>query len=262
MQNKSIIDLKSINYYINSKLLIDNISFKVKTGDMTCIIGPNGSGKSTLIKLITGELKATSGNIFFKNKKIEDWSSIKLAYHRAVLPQSNHLSFPFSVLDIIKMGRYPIKSSTMELNNLICEEIIDIFELNEHIDQNYTTLSGGEKQRVQLARVFAQIWSKNDYKEKVLIIDEPTSYLDINHQYVLFQFLKKLNKKGLTILMVLHDLNQAIANSNKIIMLKNAKMVDYSKTKRIIDTKKLDEVFNVKLKLIKNGDKDNPLITY
>tara|TARA_Y100001970_G_scaffold52986_1_gene67027 strand:- start:5081 stop:5869 length:789 start_codon:yes stop_codon:yes gene_type:complete len=262
MQNKSIINLQSVYYKINNKILINDISFNVEAGDMTCIIGPNGSGKSTLIKLITGELKETSGNIFFKNKKIEDWEPIKLASQRAVLPQSNHLSFPFSVLDIVKMGRYPIKNSSIKSDNQICKEIIDIFDLNDHINQNYTTLSGGEKQRVQLARVFAQIWSYDDYKEKVLIIDEPTSYLDINHQYALFNFLKKINKKGLTILMVLHDLNQAITNSNKIIMLKNASLVDYSKTNQIINTKKLDEVFNVKLKLIQNGEKNNPLITY
>ena len=262
MQNKTLIKLDSVNYSINNKLLIEDISFSVNNGDMVSIIGPNGSGKSTLIKLITGELSVTSGNVFFNNIKIDDWSSSELAYYRSVLPQSNYLAFPFSVLDIVKMGRYPIKDSTGSENELICKKILDAFDLSSHIDQNYMTLSGGEKQRVQLARVFSQIWSDNNYDNRVLIIDEPTSYLDINHQCCLFDFLKSMNKKGLTIVMVLHDLNQAIINSNKIIMLKQAKLVSYERTNKIIDTEKLEEVFDVKLKLIKNEESDRMFVTY
>ena len=96
----------------------------------------------------------------------------------------------------------------------------------------------------------------------MLIIDEPTSFLDINHQYALFDFLKTMNKKGLTILMVLHDLNQAITYSNKIIMLKEAKLIGSDKIGKIINTKKLEEVFNIKLKLIKNDEMESPIITY
>ncbi|MBI45010.1 MAG: heme ABC transporter ATP-binding protein [Candidatus Marinimicrobia bacterium] len=262
MQNKTLIKLDSVNYSINNKLLIEDISFSVNNGDMVSIIGPNGSGKSTLIKLITGELSVTSGNVFFNNIKIDDWSSSELAYYRSVLPQSNYLAFPFSVLDIVKMGRYPIKDSTSSENELICKKILEVFDLSSHIDQNYMTLSGGEKQRVQLARVFSQIWSDNNYDNRVLIIDEPTSYLDINHQCCLFGFLKSMNKKGLTIVMVLHDLNQAIINSNKIIMLKQAKLVSYERTNKIIDTEKLEEVFDVKLKLIKNEESDRMFVTY
>tara|TARA_B100000579_G_C22847358_1_gene865245 strand:+ start:932 stop:1720 length:789 start_codon:yes stop_codon:yes gene_type:complete len=262
MRNKKILNLNSVCYSINKKTLIDNITFDIDYGEIACVIGPNGSGKSTLIKLITGELKPTTGNIIFQNKKIEDWAPIDLACYRSVLSQSNHLSFPFSVIDIIKMGRYPIKNSTKEQNDEIYRKLIDIFDLNKNINQNYTTLSGGEKQRVQLARVFSQIWSDNEYSNKILIIDEPTSFLDINHQYALFEFLKSMNQKGLTILMVLHDLNQAIAYSNKIIMLKEAKLIASDKISEIINTEKLEEVFNIKLKLIKNDGMDNPIITY
>tara|TARA_B100000686_G_C16762134_1_gene959372 strand:- start:610 stop:1398 length:789 start_codon:yes stop_codon:yes gene_type:complete len=262
MQNKTLIKLDSVNYSINNKLLIEDISFSINNGDMVSIIGPNGSGKSTLIKLITGELSVTSGNVFFNNIKIDDWSSSELAYYRSVLPQSNYLAFPFSVLDIVKMGRYPIKNSTSSENELICKKILDVFDLSPHINQNYMTLSGGEKQRVQLARVFSQIWSDDNYDNRVLIIDEPTSYLDINHQCCLFDFLKSMNKKGLTIVMVLHDLNQAIINSNKIIMLKKAKLVSYERTNKIIDAEKLEEVFDVKLKLIKNEESDRMFVTY
>jgi len=148
------------------------------------------------------------------------------------------------------MGRFPIvsKGSQIEEYNL-CKKILDIFDLKEYVDQNYITLSGGEKQRVQLARVIAQIWS-DDYSDKMLILDEPTSYLDIKHQQLLFNFLKKLNDKGLTILMVLHDLNHALSNSNKIAVLKDSKLISFGETKKIITEKMIKNVFEIDLKLI------------
>ena len=261
MQNNSILTLESICYLINKKELIKNVSFDVESGDMISIIGPNGSGKSTLIKLITGELKPTEGNILLNNINLNNWDTEKLANFRSVLPQSNNLVFPFSVLDIVKMGRYPIKNSSEKNNNLICEKIIDIFDLSKHIHQNYITLSGGEKQRVQLARTLAQIWSETNYKNKLLIIDEPTSFLDINHQCSLFDLLNKINKKGLTIIMVLHDLNQAMLNSNKLIILKKAKLVVYQNTEKI-NTNKLEEVFDVQIDLVKNKNIKKNLISY
>ena len=261
MQNNTILELEAVHYVINKKELIKNISFNVESGDMISIIGPNGAGKSTLIKLITGELKPSSGNIFLNKTNLKNWDTMELANIRAVLPQTNNLSFPFTVLDIVKMGRHPIKGSSGKNNNIICEEIIDIFDLNKHIHQNYITLSGGEKQRVQLARAFAQIWSSSTYKEKLLIIDEPTSFLDINHQCALFDFLKKMNKKGLTIIMVLHDLNQAFTNSNKVIMLKNAKLIEYQDIKKI-KSDKLEDVFDVQIDFIENKKIEGNLILY
>ena len=120
-------------------------------------------------------------------------------------------------------------------------------------------LSGGEKQRVQLARVIAQIWS-DDYSKKILILDEPTSYLDIKHQYLLFKFLKELNQKGLTIVMVLHDLNHALSNSNKIAVLKDSKLISYGKTKNIISEELIKNVFEIDLKLINYEGSKTPII--
>ena len=229
---------------------------------MVSVIGPNGSGKSTLVRLLSGELKPSNGNVLFQNKTNEEWPLIDLALNRAVLSQSNHLSFPFLVSDIIKMGRYPSEISNQKTLNNIYDTILNDFDLNNYANRNYITLSGGEKQRVQLARVIAQIWDKNNYKNKLLILDEPTSYLDIAHQFALFNFLEELNKKGLTIIMVLHDLNHAILKSNKIIMLKDAKLIKYGEVKKAINLKSLKQVFDVDLKLINNDDLNKPFIQF
>ena len=244
--------MKSLSFSINDKLLIGDINLDIFEGDMVSIIGPNGSGKSTLIKLISNELDANSGSIIIKDKLNSSWSIKELSKFRAVLTQSGHLSFPFSTFDIIKMGRYPFDTNK-DVNDKICAELIDLLDLNNQIDQVYTTLSGGEKQRVQLARVFAQIWSDNTYEGKILMLDEPTSFLDIKHQYSLFKILKSLNNKGLTIMMVLHDINHALSYSEKIIMLKDSNLMGFGKINEIINSEILEKLFNLKLNLIKDN---------
>ena len=260
MENKVILKLSSLSYQINQKKLIDNISLEIDSGDMVSIVGPNGSGKTTMIRLISNEILPSKGDILFKDKNICDWEVSQLACYRSVLSQSNNLVFPFSVLDIVKMGRFPLKNKgNNQQEDDLCRRILDIFDLRDYIEQNYITLSGGEKQRVQLARALAQIWS-DDYGDKLLILDEPTSYLDIKHQYALFDFLKELNKKGLTIMMVLHDLNHAISNSNKIILLKNSKLISFGETSTIINNDLINKVFEIDLKLINYDGMDNPII--
>ena len=244
--------MKSLSFSINDKLLIRDINLDILEGDMVSIIGPNGSGKSTLIKLVSNELSANSGTIIIKDKLNSSWNIKELSKFRAVLTQSGHLSFPFSTFDIIRMGRYPFETNKV-VNDKICIELIDLLDLNNQIDQVYTTLSGGEKQRVQLARVFAQIWSDNTYEGKILILDEPTSFLDIKHQYSLFKILKSLNSKGLTIMMVLHDINHALSYSEKIIMLKDSNLMGFGKINEIINSEILEKLFNLKLNLIKNN---------
>ncbi len=263
IQNKIILELISLSFEINKKKLINNISLKIEEKDMVSIIGPNGSGKSTLIRLISNEISPSSGEVFFQNKLNSAWDPIDLALSRSVLSQSSHLSFPFSVLDIVKMGRYPSKRDNLGINDDdICKYVLNIFDLSDYINRNYITLSGGEKQRVQLARVVVQIWSENKYKNKLLILDEPTSYLDINHQSMLFEFLKDMNKKGLTIIMVLHDLNHAMINSSKIVMLKNANLIAYGKVDEVINNQNLKKVFDIDLALINNKELNKPLITF
>ena len=242
MQNKNILDIQSLNYTINKKVIISDISFNVNEGDFVSIIGPNGSGKSTLIKLISNDIKADSGFIEILGKKLTDWDAIELAKSRSILPQFNNLSFPFTVIDVIKMGRYAVEMKENE--NIIYQKLLEIFDLNNLEKQIYTTLSGGEKQRVQLARVIAQIWS-DSYDKKVLFLDEPTAFLDIKHQLSLFKFLKSLNDIGLTIIMVIHDISQAILHSNKIMLMKEAKLIDYDEVDKIINNSLLNEVFDV-----------------
>jgi len=248
---------------INGKKIVDDVSFDVKSGDMISIIGPNGSGKSTLIRLISGELIPTNGKVFFQDKLINDWNSDELSRNRSVLSQSSSISFPFSVMDIAKMGVYPynLKSNKIGYDESIINDILRVFDLRDYIDRNYMTLSGGEKQRVQLARVLIQVCCNSDYENKLLMLDEPTSFLDIKYQSILFNFLKDLNNQKLTIMMVLHDINHAIFKSNKIIMLKNGSVFSYDLTKPSISVKLFNSLFDSQFKIVGTKDSSEILVT-
>ena len=263
MGSNKVLDLRSVTYEINKNTLNKNISLDIKKGDMVSIVGPNGAGKSTLLKLISGELKPSDGTIIFKNKDLRLWNQNNLACNRAFLSQSNHLSFSFNVIDIVKMGRYPYKKNEdNKRSKEICSTILNILDLEDYLYRNYITLSGGEKQRVQLARVLAQIWSNQSYYDgKVLILDEPTSFLDVRHQCMMFEILSELNKKGLTIILVLHDLNSAINHSKKIIFLKKGKLIKYCHKKEV-NSCLLSDVFDVDFTIEKNEENESCYFNY
>ena len=250
MQNKFALELKSVDYIIDNKKIINDVSFQIEFNDFISIVGPNGSGKSTLIRLISGDILPNDGSVYILGKQQCDWDISDLACQRSILGQFNNLSFAFTVMDVLKMGVFPLQSKLIKLNvKDLYDKLLKIFDLEHLKEQIYTTLSGGEKQRVQLARVISQIWSSHTFDEKILILDEPTSFLDIKHQLSLFSFLKDLNNKGLTIVMVMHDINQAIVNSNKILFLKSGKLIDFGNTDLVVNNSILKDVFDVNFKI-------------
>mgnify|MGYP002852416132 CR=1 FL=1 len=242
---------QDVSYKISNSFINKDITLTVKNKDLISVIGPNGSGKSTMIKLLSGELAPTNGEITLKNKKLSDWNIKDLACIRSVLSQSSTLSFPFSVYDIISMGRYPFSSIDnihQRFERDIIDELLNYFDLLNLKNRNYLTLSGGEKQRVQLARVFAQIWSE-DYNGKFILLDEPISFLDIYHQIKLYELIYDLNNKGLTIIMVMHDINHALQYAQKVIMMKKAQLVFFGKVNDVINQDNLKEIFDVDYKM-------------
>lgn len=212
----------NLSYRIGNKTIIDDVSISFNTGELVAIIGPNGAGKSSLLRLLTGYTTPTKGECYFKEKAYSQWNNQKLAQHRAVMRQSSQLSFSFSVEDVVAMGRAPHGLQDKQKAIDIALSQTDCLKFKE---RDYRQLSGGEQQRVQLARVLAQLWHPTP-QQAALFLDEPTSALDLYHQQQSLRLLKGLTQsQDLMACCVLHDLNLAALYADRILLLHHGKLV-------------------------------------
>jgi iron complex transport system ATP-binding protein len=167
----------------SGRVLIDHVSARFEPGRLHLILGPNGAGKSTLIKLLARLLRPDEGRVLYASGDVARWSERDLAQRRALLSQAVEVAFSIPVRELVMMGRYPHFGARPGAGDLeICEEVMRFFDVTEMADRSYGTLSGGEKQRVQFARVLAQIWRPVDGSTRLLFLDEPLTFLDIRHQ--------------------------------------------------------------------------------
>lgn len=211
-----------LSLHLNQKKLLDDVSLELAPGEVLALVGPNGAGKSTLLKLLTGELKPTAGRIGLNHKPLHHYSSREQAQLRAILPQSSQLAFSFTVEDVVQMGRMPWRHSRSNRQHAEAVQQALIMAQAEHLKgRAFTTLSGGEQQRVQLARVLAQLWHPQATQPRYLLLDEPTSALDLSHQHHTLGIAKQLAQAWqVGVLVVLHDLNLAALYADRIALLK------------------------------------------
>lgn len=245
----SILEIENLTYKIDDSLISDGINIKFEENTFTGIIGPNGSGKSTLLKQIYRVLKPTKGKIFFDGIDIEDISSKKMARQMAVLPQENQSDFDYTVREIILMGRFPYHSFFMgdhdfDVDINLMKKYLDIVGLREQENQYFKTLSGGEKQRVLLARALVQ-------EAELLILDEVTNHLDIGYQYKVLEILKGLN---MTIISAIHDLNLAMKFCDQVVIIDKGRIIVTGNPKDIITRENLKEIFKIDAQIIKRDN--------
>lgn len=246
-----MVSVENLSYEVKGKTLINAVSVDFESGTMHLILGPNGAGKSTLVKLISGELQPTTGSILMDGIPLPKISLSDRARRRAVLSQNLELSFPLTVREVVIMGRYPhFEGKPGETDIEICEGALKLFDLSEMKTRNYLTLSGGEKQRVQFARVFAQIWQPINGKPRLLLLDEPLTFLDIYYQYDLMDKIKDFMSQhaDLTVIGVVHDLNIAAKYADRVMLLKDKTIRAYGHPKDVLNKKNIFEVFKVNVK--------------
>lgn len=248
-----MLTIENLSYSIKGKSLINNIDAQFKPGEIAIILGANGAGKTTLTRLLTGEFIPTSGNIKINSKNLKDLNLAEMAKRRGVLSQSNDLIFPLSVHEVIMMGRYPhfqYKPATIDYE--ICDETMDLFEVAHFKNRNFLTLSGGEKQRVHFARVVAQILSKSNDHLKLLLLDEPLTFLDIRYQISFMDTIKSLSEtKNLVVIGVLHDLNLALKYANQIILLKEGSLIAKGEPNDVLTETNIEFAFGIKPEILK-----------
>lgn len=236
-----MIELNNISFaYDESGSVLKDISLKVKRGEFVGILGPNGSGKTTLLKIISGALKPTAGITYLEGKRIENFKHKERAKSIAVVPQESSIPFSFSALEVVLMGRSPYLPffgfETKE-DISIAKEAMSTTDVLQFETRSIQELSGGEKQRVVVARALAQ-------RPNILLLDEPTTYLDIRHQSDLYRTIKNKNIDAhLTVVTVMHDINLASTYCDRIIFIKNGKIIADGIPNDVVKYAMIKEVF-------------------
>lgn len=228
--------------------ILKGVSISANQNDFIGLIGPNGSGKSTLLKCIYRVLEPTGGAVYLDGKELSKYSYRESAKRIAVLAQHNYYNFEFSVRDVVLMGRSPHKKH-MERDNAedfqIVKDSLELVGMSPFTERSFSTLSGGEQQRVILARALAQ-------QTPCLILDEPTNHMDIKYQLQLMDIMKGLNR---TIISAVHDLNIAAMYCTQIFVLKDSRAVAHGTPDEVLNPKLIREVYEVDAEVFrdKNG---------
>lgn len=213
---------EDVGYRVPQRLLLEDISLSLSPGELVSLIGPNGAGKSTLLRLLTGYLTPSVGECRLQDRSLNQWPADELARLRAVMRQQSSLAFPFTVAEVVAMGRAPWQ--TPPTRDRVAE-IMAFTGCDALARRDFRQLSGGEQQRVQLARTLAQLWQDGG-PAGWLFLDEPTSALDLYHQQHILRLLRRLTRTGrLTVCCVLHDLNLAALWSDRILLLHEGRLV-------------------------------------
>ncbi len=250
------LELKNITFSYEREPLLIDFSLAIATGEFFGIIGPNGSGKTTILKLMAGFLKLQAGSILVLNQSINNIVRNNLAKIIGFVPQENFFAFEFSVFDVVLWGRNPYlkrfenpKKSDLD-KTLAALTFADILLLK---DKSINRISAGERQRVVLARALAQ-------EPKILLLDEATSHLDITHQVEFLKILKRLNKEGLTIVFLSHDLNLASLVCSRILLLDKGKPVICDIPEKVLKPELIEQVYKVKPYLQNHPETSTPQI--
>lgn len=250
------VELKNLCFAYNQKIILKDITFVIEKGEFCGIIGPNGAGKSTLLRLIAGILWANSGKLSIME---QDFHAIKnKAFARLVgfVPQETHFYLNYTVEDIIAMGRYPYLEPFQVLKKqdiLAIEWAIEQTQTRELRKRPINALSTGEKQMVVIARALAQ-------RPQILLLDEPTSHLDIQHQSAIMELLTHLNNQGITIIIVNHDLNLASQFCKRLLLLYQGRVYKIGKPEEIINQETITEVYKIDTEIIQHPEKKVPQV--
>jgi iron complex transport system ATP-binding protein len=261
VENDSLIEARRVHVAVGSKVLLEDISLNVREGEVLAVVGPNGAGKSTLRKALCGDVQLSGGDVLMNGRSLNDWPLIERARLRAVMPQDSTLNFPFTVLEVVLMGRAPHLRGAESLHDVeIARAALAAVEAGHLEERLYPTLSGGERQRVHLARVLTQIWERSTEGDRYLLLDEPTSNLDLAHQHSTLVVARRFAHEGAGVLVILHDLNLAAQYADRVVMLNQGRLVNCGTPTEVLTRDAIYETFAVRAVVTKHPFMDCPLV--
>ncbi len=252
-------ELTGVSFAYSEKRVLDDISMSFAPGRFCGIIGPNGCGKTTLLDLLAKHRRPTSGRIAYKGRDLGSYSTKELAKEIALVPQNFYINFPFTVKEVVMMGRYPhiprFSAPSAEDINIV-QDIMEKTEVSEFTGRFITELSGGERQRVVFARALAQ-------GSQVLILDEATSNLDINHSISLLNICeRRMKQQGRTVISVMQDINLAAVYCDYLVFMSGGRIVIHGATKDVLNPDMIRTVFNVDAKVYTESYSDSLQVVF
>jgi iron complex transport system ATP-binding protein len=243
-------EIKNLSFAYGDHLVLDGVSFSVPRGKVTTVLGSNGSGKSTLFCLMTKNLNAQGGDILLEGKRITDIPLKEYARQVSIVNQTNSVSGDVTVERLVSYGRTPFLSFLKrpgEEDERLVDWAMEITDVAKYRSHAVAKLSGGQRQRVWIAMALAQ-------NTGLLLLDEPTTYLDIRYQVQILNLIRRLNSEfGITIVMVLHDVNQALAYSDEVIGLKDGRIAAFGEAAAVVTPELLEEIYGIRLEVVESG---------
>ncbi|MEU5884952.1 heme ABC transporter ATP-binding protein [Spirillospora sp. NPDC047279] len=232
--------------------ILRDVALDVRHGETLALVGPNGAGKSTLLSVLGGEIRA--GDVTLAGAPLHGWTARELAMRRAMLPQHHSLAFPFTVADVVRMGRTPWAGTELEDadDDAVAAAMRDA-DVLDFADRRFPSLSGGEQARVALARVLAQ-------RTGLVLLDEPTAALDIRHQELVFAVARRLTRQDVAVVVVVHDLGLAAAHADRVAVLADGGLVACGPPAETLTAELLTEVYQHDIEVLTHPRASHPLV--
>lgn len=241
-----MLDARHINVKLGSSHILNGVNFTAQPGQVTAIVGPNGSGKTTLLRAITGDV-ARTGDVFINGLDTSKLKAWELAAMRGVLPQAATLSFPFTVIEVVRIG---LQSGTSGDQDNLALQALRRLSLHHFANRFYQELSGGEQQRVQLARVLAQVWEPVlDGAPRWLFLDEPVSSLDIGHQLEVMDIAQTYANAGGGVVAVMHDLNLTALYADAVALISKGNIIAQGTPQDVLTDATLSDAYGCDLRV-------------
>lgn len=256
MSQTPSIEIRSLSYFRGTRQVLEDVSITAVTGEVLAIVGPNGAGKSTLLHLLAGDLIPTHGEILLNGHPLSYYAPRDLARQRAVLPQQTLLQFPFLAREVVAMGRSPHHSPLARESASDWAIVRDTMQRTETLtlaERTFPQLSGGEQSLVTLARVLAQ-------ETPILLLDEPTSSLDIHHQELVMDLAKQMAAEGALVIIIVHDLNSAACHAQRIALLAQGRLVALGAPWDVFTDERLSDAFHHAITVVSHPIRGYPLI--
>lgn len=251
-----MIEARGVSYRVGDAVLVDGVDLVVAPGELVAVVGPNGAGKSTLLRLLGGDLRPTAGSILLGGEDTSDLAEIELAERRALLDQGSPTDIPFTAAEVVALGRHAHRrdpDNSAERDAAVVADALARTDVTHLARRVYATLSGGERTRVSLSRILAQ-------DTPVVLLDEPTTALDVAHEVRVMAELAALTVSGRTVVAVLHDLNAAASTADRVVVMSQARIVADGPPGEVLTAGLLEEVYRHPMVVIDHPLGDGVLI--